>query len=199
MITLEHHKKSIIFRVGLLSKETIETYQWLLIAFLSAHEGKEPKVVLIYQDAIIKQVVGSVFPKSKHKLYMLLGIYLKTMTSRRDLTSLNTKKELDHETKKAVYKFYSPQQIEKHVVKVYTNTLFYEAQKRNIQRFLVMFIQKCWNREWIRILQSTIKLPEKDIKHSYEHFNHFGTLFRYRFNIMMKHGIKEILYQYIES
>nr|KAJ0201679.1 hypothetical protein LSAT_V11C600311780 [Lactuca sativa] len=41
----------------------------------------------------------------------------------------NTQQELDHQTKKAVYKFISPRPIEKHAAKVYTGTLFYEVQK----------------------------------------------------------------------
>lgn len=41
----------------------------------------------------------------------------------------NTQKELDHQTKKAVYTFISLQPIKKHAVKVYTSTLFYEVQK----------------------------------------------------------------------
>nr|KAJ0204198.1 hypothetical protein LSAT_V11C500249190 [Lactuca sativa] len=38
---VEHHNKPIIVGAGLLSRETIEPYEWLLIAFLRAHEGKE--------------------------------------------------------------------------------------------------------------------------------------------------------------
>nr|KAJ0192033.1 hypothetical protein LSAT_V11C800405070 [Lactuca sativa] len=41
----------------------------------------------------------------------------------------NTQKELDHETKNALYKFISPRPIAKHAAKVYTSTLFYEVQK----------------------------------------------------------------------
>ena len=41
----------------------------------------------------------------------------------------NTQKELDYETKKAVYQFRTPGEIEKHVAKVYITTLFFEVQK----------------------------------------------------------------------
>ena len=41
----------------------------------------------------------------------------------------NTQKELDYETKRAVYQFRTPREIEKHAAKVYTSTLFFEVQK----------------------------------------------------------------------
>nr|KAJ0192682.1 hypothetical protein LSAT_V11C800405060 [Lactuca sativa] len=44
-----------------------------------------------------------------------------------------------------------------------------------------------------------IKLPESDVKCTCEHFNCFGTLCRHTFNILMKHGIKEIQELYIKS
>nr|KAJ0225639.1 hypothetical protein LSAT_V11C100010080 [Lactuca sativa] len=44
-----------------------------------------------------------------------------------------------------------------------------------------------------------IKLPTNDVKCTCEHFNFFGTLCRHAFNILMKHGIKEIPEQYIEN
>nr|KAJ0206020.1 hypothetical protein LSAT_V11C500287390 [Lactuca sativa] len=43
---VDHQKKSVIVGVGLLSRETIESYEWLIKAFLRAHEGKAPKIVL---------------------------------------------------------------------------------------------------------------------------------------------------------
>ncbi|XP_052625595.1 protein FAR1-RELATED SEQUENCE 5-like [Lactuca sativa] len=42
---VDHRKKSITVGAGLLSRETIESYEWLLKAFLRAHEGKAPKIV----------------------------------------------------------------------------------------------------------------------------------------------------------
>lgn len=67
---IDHHKKSVTVGAALLSRETIESYEWLLKAFLKAHKGKEPKVVLTDQDPSIKQAVASVFPNSRHRLCM---------------------------------------------------------------------------------------------------------------------------------
>nr|KAJ0221137.1 hypothetical protein LSAT_V11C200081290 [Lactuca sativa] len=47
--------------------------------------------------------------------------------------------------------------------------------------------------------QVEIKLPTNDVKCTCEHFNRFGTLCRHAFNILIKHGIKEIPEQYIEN
>nr|KAJ0184464.1 hypothetical protein LSAT_V11C900468700 [Lactuca sativa] len=58
--TVDHHKKSVIVGIGLISKETIE-----------AHEWKAPKIVLTDQDPAIKQAVESILPNSRH-----IGKYL---------------------------------------------------------------------------------------------------------------------------
>nr|KAJ0194620.1 hypothetical protein LSAT_V11C700369090 [Lactuca sativa] len=67
---VDHHKKSVIVGAGLLSREIIESYEWLLKAFLRDHEGKAPKIVITYQDEEIKQAVESVLPNSRHRLCM---------------------------------------------------------------------------------------------------------------------------------
>ncbi|XP_023733919.2 protein FAR1-RELATED SEQUENCE 5-like [Lactuca sativa] len=67
---IDHHKKSVTVGSGLLSNESIESYSWLLKAFLKTH-GKEPTLVLTDQDAAIKQAVENVFRNSKHRLYDL--------------------------------------------------------------------------------------------------------------------------------
>nr|KAJ0226614.1 hypothetical protein LSAT_V11C100009660 [Lactuca sativa] len=68
--SVDHHKKLVTVGVGLLSRETIESYKWLLKALLRAHEGKAPKIVLTNQDPTIKQAVESVLPNSRHRLFM---------------------------------------------------------------------------------------------------------------------------------
>ncbi|XP_052623644.1 protein FAR1-RELATED SEQUENCE 5-like [Lactuca sativa] len=66
---IDHHKKSVTVGSGLLSNESLESYSWLLKAFLKTH-GKEPTLVLTDQDAAIKQAVENVFHNSKHRLCM---------------------------------------------------------------------------------------------------------------------------------
>ncbi|KAI3496116.1 hypothetical protein L1887_38466 [Cichorium endivia] len=66
---IDNHKCSITVGAGLLSNETIESYKWLLEAFLRAH-GKQPTVVLTDQDAAIKQAGQAILPDSKHRWCM---------------------------------------------------------------------------------------------------------------------------------
>ncbi|XP_052619601.1 protein FAR1-RELATED SEQUENCE 5-like [Lactuca sativa] len=66
---IDHHKKSVTVGSRLLSNESIESYSWLLKAFLKTH-GKEPTLVLTDQDAAIKQAVENMFCNSKHRLCM---------------------------------------------------------------------------------------------------------------------------------
>nr|KAJ0217309.1 hypothetical protein LSAT_V11C300127800 [Lactuca sativa] len=190
---VDHHKKSITVGVGLLSRETIESYEWLLNAFLRAHEGKTQKIVLTDQDVAIKEVVEFVLPNSRHILCMLH--IMKKLQA----------KELDHQTKKAVYKFISPRPVEKHVAKYIkksikvpgtANTNILE-QKNGWQLYKVEQLNK--NSDLKTEFEVEIKLPTNDVKCTCEHFNRFGTLCRHAFNILMKHGIKEIPEQYIEN
>ncbi|XP_023757061.1 protein FAR-RED ELONGATED HYPOCOTYL 3-like [Lactuca sativa] len=127
---------------------------------------------------------------------------------------INTQQELDHQTKKAVYKFISPQLIEKHAAKVYTSTMFYEVQKEIYKgSWYYQYEHLATKNEWelykVEQLNKNsdlktefeveIKLPTNDVKCTCEHFNRFRTLCRHALNILMKHGIKEIPEQYIEN
>nr|KAJ0189686.1 hypothetical protein LSAT_V11C800448000 [Lactuca sativa] len=74
---------------------------------------------------------------------------------------------------------------------------FNDILERIQQRFVVLPLQTCWIKERMGVVE--IKLPENDVKCTCEHFNRFGTLCKHAFNILMKHGIKEIPKQYIEN
>ncbi|XP_076949468.1 protein FAR1-RELATED SEQUENCE 5-like [Bidens hawaiensis] len=63
------HKKCVCFGVGLIHNETIDSYQWLLKAFLKAHRT-QPPLVLTYQDPAMKKAVATVLTESKHRLCM---------------------------------------------------------------------------------------------------------------------------------
>ncbi|KAL7584100.1 protein FAR1-RELATED SEQUENCE 5-like [Lactuca sativa] len=79
---IDHHKKSVTVGSGLLSNESIESYSWLLKAFLKTH-GKEPTLVLTDQDATIKQAVENVFLEKRYHM-----IYLLTQTLEKGFRSL---------------------------------------------------------------------------------------------------------------
>lgn len=66
---IDNHNKSVTFAVGLLSSETIESYEWLLKTFLRTFE-KAPVVVVTDEDPAMKVAVSRVFPLSRHRLCM---------------------------------------------------------------------------------------------------------------------------------
>lgn len=63
-------KKSITVGAALLSGETLDNFKWLLEAFLKAHCGKQPSLVLTDQCLAMKQVIPLVFTQSRHRLCM---------------------------------------------------------------------------------------------------------------------------------
>ena len=66
----DHHKSSVKVGAGLLSTEDVLYYKWLLQRSLEAHGNKHPVLVLTDQCLSLKQAVESVFPYTKHRLYM---------------------------------------------------------------------------------------------------------------------------------
>ncbi|CAI9299897.1 unnamed protein product [Lactuca saligna] len=66
---IDIHKKCVTFGVGLLSKEDIDSYTWLLKSFLKAF-GKQPILLLSDEDLAMKNAIANVFPESIHRLCM---------------------------------------------------------------------------------------------------------------------------------
>ncbi|KAJ0736355.1 putative Zinc finger, SWIM-type, MULE transposase domain, FHY3/FAR1 family [Helianthus annuus] len=66
---VDHHFQCVTFGAGLISTESIESYAWLLKAFLKAHDT-QPTLVLSDQDPSMLQVVPMVFTESRHRLCM---------------------------------------------------------------------------------------------------------------------------------
>ncbi|XP_035835872.1 protein FAR1-RELATED SEQUENCE 5-like [Helianthus annuus] len=66
---VDHHFQCVTFGAGLISTESIESYVWLLKAFLKAH-GTQPTLVLSDQDPSMLQAIPMVFTESRHRLCM---------------------------------------------------------------------------------------------------------------------------------
>ncbi|KAJ0680438.1 putative MULE transposase domain, FHY3/FAR1 family [Helianthus annuus] len=66
---VDHHFQCVTFGAGLISTESIESYVWLLKAFLKAH-GTQPTLVLSDQDPSMLRAVPMVFTESRHRLCM---------------------------------------------------------------------------------------------------------------------------------
>nr|XP_043630526.1 protein FAR1-RELATED SEQUENCE 5-like [Erigeron canadensis] len=66
---IDNHKKCVTFGAGMLAKEDISSYKWLLNEFKNAFP-REPKVVLTDQDPSMKVAVSDVFKTARHRLCM---------------------------------------------------------------------------------------------------------------------------------
>ncbi|CAI9290811.1 unnamed protein product [Lactuca saligna] len=66
---INNHDKTINVGAGLISDETIESYSWLLEAFLSSHK-KKPTMILSDTDATLSCSIAKVFEGCTHRLCM---------------------------------------------------------------------------------------------------------------------------------
>ncbi|CAI9271537.1 unnamed protein product [Lactuca saligna] len=66
---INNHDKTINVGAGLISDETIESYSWLLEAFLSSHK-KKPTMILSDMDATLSCSIAKVFQGCTHRLCM---------------------------------------------------------------------------------------------------------------------------------
>jgi hypothetical protein len=65
---VNHHNQTIVFATGLVTRETEETYVWLLEQFVCAMKGKTPISVITDGDIAMKNAIRKVFPKAHHRL-----------------------------------------------------------------------------------------------------------------------------------
>lgn len=65
--SVDNHKKST--RFGLIAKEDVESYIWLLENF-KLDMGREPICTTTDQDPAMKIAVARVFPTTRHRYYM---------------------------------------------------------------------------------------------------------------------------------
>ncbi|GJZ24311.1 FAR1-related sequence 5-like protein, partial [Tanacetum coccineum] len=66
---INHHNRCITFTSGLLYDETVSAYKWPLEEFKNAF-GKDPNVVITYQDPSMKIAIPKCFPNTRHRLCM---------------------------------------------------------------------------------------------------------------------------------
>lgn len=66
---VDNHKKNVTFAAGLLSREDVESYSWLLEAFLKVM-GHQPKIIITDQDPALKIAIANVLDKCRHRLCM---------------------------------------------------------------------------------------------------------------------------------
>jgi len=66
---MDNHKKSVTFAAGLIAKEDVDSYVWLLDNFKRAM-GHEPTYVVTDQDASLRVAVPRVFQSARHRFCM---------------------------------------------------------------------------------------------------------------------------------
>ncbi|KAL9672102.1 hypothetical protein QQ045_028350 [Rhodiola kirilowii] len=66
---VDNHHRSVTLAAGLISKEDVESYTWLLTCFKN-FVVSDPSVIVTDQDPAMKVAISSVFPTSRHRFCM---------------------------------------------------------------------------------------------------------------------------------
>ncbi|XP_019153544.1 PREDICTED: protein FAR1-RELATED SEQUENCE 9-like [Ipomoea nil] len=66
---VDNHKRSITFGSGLIAREDVESYEWLLKNFKNA-KGYAPRCVITDQDPALKIAVPNIMPETRHRFCM---------------------------------------------------------------------------------------------------------------------------------
>lgn len=67
-VGINHHGQSILLGCGLLADETLETYVWLLRAWLTCMSGRPPQTIITNQCKALQGAIAEVFPRAHHRL-----------------------------------------------------------------------------------------------------------------------------------
>ncbi|KAI8530690.1 hypothetical protein RHMOL_Rhmol11G0079100 [Rhododendron molle] len=68
LVGVSNNFMTTIFGCALLSKETEETYNWVLATFLEAMDGKRPISVVTDGDLAMRNAIRNIFPHARHRL-----------------------------------------------------------------------------------------------------------------------------------
>lgn len=66
-VGMNHHGQLVLLGCGLLASETIESYTWLLKAWLTCTSGPSPQTIITDRCKVLQSAVADVFPKSQHR------------------------------------------------------------------------------------------------------------------------------------
>ncbi|XP_031097041.1 uncharacterized protein LOC116001296 [Ipomoea triloba] len=147
---IDNHKRCITFGVGLLMKEDIDSYVWLLESFKKIM-GHDPICAVTDQDPVVKVAVAQVFGASKHRFCMWHIMYKvgekvgpvlsKDEVFRRKLNGIVWDNSLDSNAFELRWNHImeeyglgdnvlkTPLALERHAMVVYTISIFYDIQE----------------------------------------------------------------------
>nr|KAJ0203237.1 hypothetical protein LSAT_V11C500259910 [Lactuca sativa] len=207
-IAIDHQKKSVTVGAGLLSNESIESYSWLLKAFLKTH-GKEPTLVLTDQDYATKQAIENGLLTKEFNLEDTR--WFKDMFTKRDswipgyfndIAMCGLMKTMSRS--ESMNSFFNTYLESGNLLLNFMMNYDTAIQKQmNTQRELDKASKKAsykiqTPREIeLQASKVEIKAEEKEINCSCEHFKRMGVLCRHAFTIMIRYGVKEIPERYI--
>ncbi|KAL9672726.1 hypothetical protein QQ045_028978 [Rhodiola kirilowii] len=66
---VDNQLRSVTLAAGLISKEDVDSYTWLLTCFKKLSE-RDPSVIVTDQDAAMKAAIATIFPFSRHQFCM---------------------------------------------------------------------------------------------------------------------------------
>ncbi|KAF9626387.1 hypothetical protein IFM89_033206 [Coptis chinensis] len=69
IVGVNHHYQTTIFGGALLYNECMESFEWVIKAWMRAMNGKQPKVILTYQESAIGGVIEKVLPGTRHRFW----------------------------------------------------------------------------------------------------------------------------------
>lgn len=65
---LNHHSQSVLLGCGFVVDETMETYIWLMRAWLTCSLGRPPQTIITDQSKALCGAISEVFPRANHRL-----------------------------------------------------------------------------------------------------------------------------------
>ncbi|KAL4291402.1 hypothetical protein GQ457_14G008780 [Hibiscus cannabinus] len=68
IVCVNHHHHTIVFGIAILADETVDTFEWVLRAFLEAMFNKTPISVVTDGDRAMQRAIKTVFPLARHRI-----------------------------------------------------------------------------------------------------------------------------------
>ncbi|XP_076905022.1 protein FAR-RED ELONGATED HYPOCOTYL 3-like isoform X1 [Bidens hawaiensis] len=109
-VGVNQHYQFMLLGCALLSDESFSTYSWAMLTWLTAMNGRAPKVVITDKDESLESAVSQVFPTSKH-CFCLWNIFGRIPES---LKQDNIMEKFE----KCVYRSWTDEQFDKRWIKM---------------------------------------------------------------------------------
>ncbi|XP_020596366.1 protein FAR1-RELATED SEQUENCE 5-like, partial [Phalaenopsis equestris] len=68
IVGVNHHWQNVLFGVGFLSDETIESFKWLFKTFIRIMDNKHPMTIFTDQDQAMAKAIEECLPHTRHRL-----------------------------------------------------------------------------------------------------------------------------------